>query len=375
MKHRSIVIVIVFAVLLALVPVLSIALPDKATSTVERRSLALWKSLNAYRKDNPRSKVSDYFTSIEDYLLDQFPLRNEMRSISALAHRYVFSQFDHDRYFKVKGHLGKLDFTFREKVVANAVALFNKVYEEHFRGGEGRHLFALIPDKNHYMANGTIYPSVDIKLYMEAIDQTMSLKIEKLSLEDLLSLDMYYRTDPHWNQIYLRPIADTLLEKLQNPIRVNKLSFDVGSVGTFLGTYAGQAAFPAKADDLEYLDHSSIGQARVYDPFEKKETSVYRFDLRDSMDPYDFFLGGAQPLFVVKNGAAESNRRLVVFRDSFGSSLVPLLIPAYSEILVVDLRYVRPDVISDELDMFHDADVLFLYSTTVLNAPGAFPVS
>ena len=54
---------------------------------------------------------------------------------------------------------------------------------------------------------------------------------------------------------------------------------------------------------------------------------------------------------------------------------LPLLIPAYSEILVVDLRYVRPDVISEELDLFHDADILFLYSTTVLNAPGAFPVS
>lgn len=375
MKHRSKTIVIIFAILLAIVPVASFIMPDMATSTVERRPIAQWMSLGEFQKENVSSRLSDYFASIEDYLLDQFPLRDKIRSISALSRRYLLLQLDHNQYFKVKGHLGKLDFNYREKAAINAINLFNRVYTDHFSGGKGKHLFALIPDKNHYMTRDSVYPAVETELFMKTLREHMNLSVDKVSLDKELSLDFYYRTDPHWNQQHLRPIADALLSNLNHRIRVSDLPFEKLSLGTFLGTYAGQAALPIKPDDFIYLNHPSIERARVYDPIKKDESSVYRFDKRDSIDPYDFFLGGARPIFLIRNGQAEGERKLVVFRDSFGSSLVPLLIPAYGEILVVDLRYVRAEAIKDELHSFFDADVLFLYSTTVLNAPGAFPIS
>lgn len=375
MKNRSKVIVIVFAVILSVVPLASFAMPDVANSTVERRSLAQWKSPVEYRKENPGSSLSDYFASLEDYLLDQFPLRDDIRGLSALSRRYLFSHFDQNRFFKVGDHLGKLDFVYREKAVEHAVKLFNGVYDSHFRGGKGTHLFALIPDKGQYMTSHSVYPKVDTEIFMNALRDMTNQEIKKLSLKNEMTIDTYYRTDPHWNQLQLRPLADTLLSELNSPIRISGLSFDVRSLGPFSGTYAGQAALPVKEDELVYLDHPSIRRARVYDPLAKEEKSVYRLDLlHKSMDPYDVFLGGARPVLFVRNDEAEGNRRLVVFRDSFGSSMVPLLVPAYREILVVDLRYVRAEVIKNELDAFRDADVLFLYSTTVLNAPGAFPV-
>ena len=53
-------------------------------------------------------------------------------------------------------------------------------------------------------------------------------------------------------------------------------------------------------------------------------------------------------------------------RDSFASSLAPLLVSGYRKITLVDLRYISGDMIGNFID-FKDQDVLFLYSTLILN--------
>ena len=55
-----------------------------------------------------------------------------------------------------------------------------------------------------------------------------------------------------------------------------------------------------------------------------------------------------------------------MFRDSFGSSITPLLIEGYSSITLVDIRYLASNRLGKYVD-FTDCDVLFLYSTGVLN--------
>ena len=55
-----------------------------------------------------------------------------------------------------------------------------------------------------------------------------------------------------------------------------------------------------------------------------------------------------------------------MFRDSFGSSLVPLLAEGYARITLVDIRYIASERLGTWLT-FSDQDVLFLYSTPVLN--------
>lgn len=56
----------------------------------------------------------------------------------------------------------------------------------------------------------------------------------------------------------------------------------------------------------------------------------------------------------------------MLFRDSFGSSIAPLFLENYSKITLVDLRYISKDVLENYIE-FDKQDVLFLYSTLVLN--------
>ena len=83
-------------------------------------------------------------------------------------------------------------------------------------------------------------------------------------------------------------------------------------------------------------------------------------------DPYEMFLSGPKSLMTIENPGAAAGKRLIIFRDSFGSSVAPLLIEGYGEITLVDIRYLSSDMLGNFID-FDNSDVLFLYSTLVLN--------
>ena len=78
------------------------------------------------------------------------------------------------------------------------------------------------------------------------------------------------------------------------------------------------------------------------------------------------FLSGVAPLITIENPNAGTDKELVMFRDSFGSSLAPLLAEGYSKITVVDVRYMQSSLVGNFVD-FENSDVLFIYSTALLN--------
>ena len=59
-------------------------------------------------------------------------------------------------------------------------------------------------------------------------------------------------------------------------------------------------------------------------------------------------------------------KELIIFRDSFASSLAPLLLPYYKKITLIDLRYGDIEKMEPLVD-FKKADVIFLYSTLTIN--------
>ena len=84
-------------------------------------------------------------------------------------------------------------------------------------------------------------------------------------------------------------------------------------------------------------------------------------------DGYEMFLGGTKALLTIENPAAATDRELVLFRDSFGSSIAPLLAQGYARVTVVDIRYMTSAAAARLVDLTAADDVLFLYSTLILN--------
>ena len=110
----------------------------------------------------------------------------------------------------------------------------------------------------------------------------------------------------------------------------------------FYGVYYGQAALPHAPERLFYLDNAVIRGLQVYNVETSSDIPVYDLGAAAGRDPYEMFLGGARSIIKITNPNAAQERRLIIFRDSFGSSIAPLLAAGYSEITLVDIRYISP---------------------------------
>ena len=124
---------------------------------------------------------------------------------------------------------------------------------------------------------------------------------------------------------------------------------------------------PLEPDRLRYLTGSALASCTARDL--EGEIPLYDWEKAQGRDPYEFFLSGASPIQVLENPAALSDRELVVFRDSFGSSLAPLLAGSYRKITLIDLRYISSDLLESYV-RFQEQDVLFLYSALIWNQSG-----
>ena len=127
----------------------------------------------------------------------------------------------------------------------------------------------------------------------------------------------------------------------------------------------------AQVWSLEENMQSGENAGRVLLPDEEGAVwkAVYQTEkLEDdkSLDKYDVFVGGASSLQVIRSPKAATDRRLILFRDSYTSSLAPLLLEAYGEIVLIDLRYIDSARIGAYVD-FAGADILFLYNTLIVN--------
>jgi hypothetical protein len=65
----------------------------------------------------------------------------------------------------------------------------------------------------------------------------------------------------------------------------------------------------------------------------------------------------------------EDGKNLIMFRDSYGSSIAPLLLEGYSKIILIDSRYIHSNFIQNVISFenLENIDVLFIHSTTILN--------
>ena len=70
----------------------------------------------------------------------------------------------------------------------------------------------------------------------------------------------------------------------------------------------------------------------------------------------------------ISNPMGEKGKQLVIFRDSYGSSLAPLLTEGYRKITLVDLRYISSDLLADYVKTDGPCDILFALNAGILNS-------
>ena len=347
------VVCIVMAVLLFGTALVCMFKPLDAYSFTERRSL----------KKFPQVSVNtilsgSFMTNFEDYTLDQFPLRDLFRGIKAVNELFVFQKTDNNKLYLADGHISKIEYPYHPDKITNAADKMNAVYERYLKDTGSKVYLSVIPDKNAFLAEKNGYLALDYAKLADCVAEKMDYA-EYIEIADLLDASDYYNTDTHWRQDKIVDVAERIAAAMDVDIKAEYKKEMLGQ--PFNGVYVGQAAIKVEPDTISYLTNNAIENVVL-----EGAQAVYDMDKAVGKDPYEMFLSGNQPVITIKNKENESGRRLVVFRDSFGSSIAPLWMEGYSEIVLVDLRYIPSSMLGEYVD-FTDADVLFLYSTMMLN--------
>ena len=318
----------------------------------------------------PQLSVSNVFSGkfasdFEKFTLDQFPLRDTVRKVKSIFHYYVLNQSDNNGIYLVDDTVTKVEYPLNESSVAYATGKLQLLHDTLLQNTDCKIYATLIPDKGYFLARENGYPALDYTAMEQAYREAMPWA-SYADIKDLLTARDFYRTDTHWRQEKLLPAATALCQALGIPAPSQNDYQTATAESPFFGVYYGQAALPMEGEPISWLENKML-QNCIVTNFESGVTGkVYDLQKLQGMDLYEVFLSGPVSLLTIENPAVNNGKELILFRDSFGSAMAPLLVQGYEKITLVDIRYLSSNLLNRFID-FHGQDVLFLYSTLVLN--------
>ena len=351
-KVKNILITIVFFSIIIGFFLMNVIKEDEQISISERRKLASFPEVSI-------SKIFDgtFFKKFDDYTTDQFIKRETFRKLKVNTELNILRKNDYNNLYEYKGYIVENLYPLNIKSVNNVVNKINQI-QEMYATSENNVYFTIVPDKNYFIDED------NLKLDYSKLEQIMKYGINAkyIPIKDELKIEDYYRTDSHWKQENIEKIADIILDNMQEAEGANYIQEEVA---TFRGTYSGR--LPTNVEDkIIILTNDIIKNAKVFNYDKNENSKIYDYKKLNSLDKYDIYLSGATSLLTIENEDSSNDKELIIFRDSYGSSLAPLLVQAYRKITIVDIRYISPKLLSKYIE-FKNQDILFIYSTILIN--------
>ena len=277
-----------------------------------------------------------------------------------------------NNFYVADGAIYEKTGTVNENAILANTEKINKTYQQYLQNMNV--YFTIIPDKTYYLEDKL---DTDFKDVVENVESNLNRNIQYFDISSVLELEDYYKTDMHWKQENLDNVIDVIEKemKIQNG-NYEEPNYEEKILGDFYGTYyKEQKENNIEPDELKYLTNEEIEKSTVYNAETESNEPVYNISkAKETGNLYDAFLSGASAIEIIKNEQSETGKKLILFRDSFGSSIAPLLINEYEEIVLIDLRYVNYTILSNYVNFsdYENQDVLFLYSSRVINKSGIF---
>ena len=356
MKRRhDFLVTAVFVLFLTGMAVCSLLQPDRSFSELENRNLRPVPELTAKRFTSGR-----YMTEAEEYVSDQLVLRDGWVALKALGERLTGKQENNGIYFAAGDTLirriGEPDLLLLEENIETMNAFAS--------GTDAQVLFGLIPSAADIWRDRlpTGAPTADEQAWIEEITGRMTAPAIDLSaaLRRHSQEAIYYRTDHHWTSLGAFYGANAIFEAAGlEPLLLSDYRRQTVSEG-FLGTnYSSACAWWAEPDTIEVYVEEDGKQVTSNFTGREEPGRLYAVERLDTKNQYAYFLGGNQPLCVIRSQA--KGPKLLVLRDSYTDCLAPFLSERFQEVHLFDLRYNRlspADYIREQgIDM-----VLILYS-------------
>ena len=315
----------------------SLVLPDRERSEVENRTLSQWPEFSWQSL-----KDGSFTSAVEEYFADQFPLRDQWTVLKARAEQLIGkSEFNGvylcgDRLIaQVKDPEEDLD----EKNLSYVQRLAENTDVPVYLG--------LIPSaaeiwKDDLPAGA---PNWDQSAFLQ---QAESLGLPMVDFDGALRAhsdeDIFYRTDHHWTSLGAYYGYTAVMEALgrgEDTLPMSAFTPETASTD-FNGTLYSQSGIHwLTPDTMEFWVEDTGLSITSWRTGEPQAGTLYDRSYLEKKDKYSAFLGGNQPLCVIRNEAAAGKGKLLLIRDSYSDSLAPFLAQSFEEVHLLDTRYYR----------------------------------
>ena len=334
---------------------------SRAYSPTENRNLQRFPRLT------PRMLASGRFESqFDSYVADQFPFRDSWIRAKATADRmlgrtqsggvflgrdgYLIQDFpapDPDNYAETVDRLRSFsqrhaDMPQYMLLAPSALTACKSLLPRHAPAGdESGYMDRLMGD-----LNGVPLRFIDVRGSFAARRADTQL---------------YYRTDHHWttDAAYIAYLTLSDAAGLSGGATAYRRALLTDG---FSGTLTATSGFRASETDpiYAYLPETEVSYVVSYVEEGRRSATVYAPDCLEARDKYTVFFGGNHALVKLEM-LSDSDRVLLVLKDSYANCFVPFLIPDYKAIVMVDPRYYTGDL---ETLMAAEGvtEVLFVYN-------------
>lgn len=353
-KFKNIVVTISFVAIIIIMLFLNIVKKDTAISLSERRKLQQFPKFSINQLFD-----GSFFEKFEKYTMDQFIERETFRKLKTSIEIDILKKQNSNNIYEYNQKLIEQIYPLNEKSVVNVTKKMNEINERYINESN-KVYYTIVPDKNYFVNQNNL--KLDYKKMKNIMKENLEWA-EYIDIFNCLELSSYYSTDSHWKQEKLQGVVNEISNKMNITLESN---YEEKKIIEFKGVYVGQFPIKSENDEIRILTNDIIENCIVYNYEKNKETKVYDMEKINAYDKYDIYLSGATPLITIENPNSTTNKELIVFRDSYGSSLIPLLIEPYSKITVIDTRYISPKIL-DKYVEFSNKDILFVYSTMLIN--------
>lgn len=331
---------------------------DRAFSENENRSLAQrpqlsWQAL----------KDGSYLSDLSSYIADQFPGRDLWLSVNLGMHKLLGAKESGGVY------LGEDDYLLQIPGEPNKEQLDRNLKDmEAFAAAypDVNMVVSVVPNAVTVLEE-LLPPNAPVRSQREDLQylQSKLSQVEFVDVTDTLlkqkDAQLYYRTDHHWTSLAAAYAFEQIAPALD--ITAPALStYDRYTVSdTFEGTLASKSGSHKVLDTVEiFVPDTTIEYFVTYPDGGGKVCSMYKREALDAKDHYTVFFGGNYSRVDITT-TADTERCLLVFKDSYANCFIQFLYPYFDHITMVDPRYFY-DNVEQILSSESITDVLFLYN-------------
>ena len=357
-KRSALFTIIVITSIIVVFGVADLIQKDRLYSETEKRVLASRPkfSLEALLRE-------DYTGKYETYLTDQFVSRDKWITIKTYTELALQKKEINGVYLGADGYLIErhLPSDYTSVQVNKKIALLEKLVRDWDAA------VMLVPTADNILGDKlpAYAPYYDEKSLLDQVARHVGEHyVDVYSvLQEHAGEEIYYRTDHHWTSLGAAYGYDAWAEYSGKNAGLYRAEDMELAAEDFLGTLQSKVNLNMAGDDIYYFPRTVERSVKVTYDLKEERDSCYEESHLDTKNKYGFFLDDNHALVEIDTG--NPNRKtLFVIKDSYANCFVPLLIPHYQRIYVLDPRYFRGRLyeLMESYEPGQGMDVLVLYN-------------